>query len=91
MARSADQSGTPARVGYDVTITRHEFFDGMGIDVYHEVDITRLSDGERVTRKFDWRWRARRFARSRRRIGKEFERWAQHRAEEREHFTLEWT
>lgn len=78
-------------VGYDVTITRREHFDGMGIDREYIVKALRMSDAKTITRSFGWRCRARRFARSVRRLGKAFEQDAAWREGEVEKFAIGWT
>lgn len=78
------------RVGYEVTITPDEVYDG--IEAYTRrwrVDATRFSDGEQRTRYFGWRWRARRFAQSPRRLSKAFNA-PLARADQIERFTVEW-
>lgn len=61
-----------AEVGYQVTITREEWCATMDSGIEWKVCVQRLSDGATIERVFAWRWTARRFGRSARRISREF-------------------
>ena len=58
------------QVGYAVNISPVYLAGGLGDTTrYWRVSVLRLSDRARTSRVFAWRWRARRFARSPRRLG----------------------
>lgn len=76
--------------GYEVTITRRDRYDGMTTCTDYLVVVKRLSDGQELERVFDWRWAARRWARSTRRLGKAFRRAAAYRDGQVETFTIGW-
>lgn len=80
------------RVGYEVTITRLNFYTRAPRD--HDpgsgwqVQVKRLSDDQEIGRKFWWHWRARRFALSTRRIDRAFDLQARRQASRVERLTL---
>jgi hypothetical protein len=79
------------KVGYEVTITPQSWYSFTESGLEYRVEAKRLSDAATLSRTFGWRWRARRFARSRRRLSKAFERQAKARPwDEVESYVLTW-
>lgn len=76
--------------GYEVTITRAEWYGFIDHGIEWRVDVVRLSDRAETSRTFGTRWAARRFGRSTRRIGKAIEQDARWRDGEQEKFTIGW-
>lgn len=89
--QNASQSASRSGIGYEVTITRRDHYDGISASHDWEVRARRLSDGTEAVRSFRSRWRANRFAHSTSRLGRACNHVARERSEVREHFVLRWS
>jgi hypothetical protein len=69
---SSSQLPAHSEPRYETTVERDRWYDGMNAGYCWRVRATRLSDRESIEQRFEWHWRARRFAQSRRRLDAAF-------------------